>query len=254
LIHWHIRNNYLQAVDFLHRSYKKELLDRTDIPFDDIRRNMEELDFINTWLGGHRITIAGLKKILEPHEFTADVSGYFSICEIGCGDGNNLRIIKNFCENKNIPVRLTGIDINPSCIDYALSKKENADMSFIASDYRLVRFDLKPDIVFSSLFCHHFTNEEMIPVLDWMNTSSRLGFFINDLHRNRMAYYSIKMLTALFSKSYLVKNDAPLSVLRGFKQNELEMLIKLSGITNFSLEWKWAFRWLLTVNHTTRGR
>jgi len=32
---------------------------------------------------------------------------------------------------------------------------------------------------------------------------------------------SIKMLTALFSKSWLVKNDAPLSVKRGFRKRSL---------------------------------
>ena len=38
------------------RSYKKELLDSDDIPFQDIKRNMQELNFINTWLGGHDVT------------------------------------------------------------------------------------------------------------------------------------------------------------------------------------------------------
>ena len=33
-------------IDFSKRSYEKELLDRDDIPFDDIERNMRELDFI----------------------------------------------------------------------------------------------------------------------------------------------------------------------------------------------------------------
>jgi hypothetical protein len=65
---------------------------------------------------------------------------------------------------------------------------------------------------------------------------------INDLERNRFAYYSIKFLTKIFSKSYLVKNDAPLSVLRGFKKNEWTQLIKLSGVKNYSIKYKWAFR------------
>ena len=48
-------------MDFSKRSYQKELLDQDDIPFEDIKRNMQELDFINTKLGGHKITLAGLK-------------------------------------------------------------------------------------------------------------------------------------------------------------------------------------------------
>jgi len=39
------------------RSYQKELLDRDDLPFEAIRQNMEELNIINTKLGGHAITL-----------------------------------------------------------------------------------------------------------------------------------------------------------------------------------------------------
>ena len=80
-----------------------------------------------------------------------------------------------------------------------------------------------------------------------MSGNSVLGFFINDLHRHPFAYYSIRILTSLFSKSYLVKNDAPLSVLRGFKKKELSALLDKAGISNYTIQWKWAFRWLVIV-------
>jgi len=43
-------------MNFRTRSNQPELLDGNDIPFEDIRRNMRELDIINSWLGGHAIT------------------------------------------------------------------------------------------------------------------------------------------------------------------------------------------------------
>ena len=52
-------------MDFSVRSYKKELLDRDDIPFEDIRQNMRELDFINATLGGHKITLEGLSTMIK---------------------------------------------------------------------------------------------------------------------------------------------------------------------------------------------
>jgi ubiquinone/menaquinone biosynthesis C-methylase UbiE len=228
--------------DFSIRSYKKELLDRNDIPFEDIKRNMQELDFINKWLGGHQITINGLKKLLPDAENIGLV-----IAEIGCGGGDNLRVLKNYCEKKKIQASFIGIDINPHCIEFAKSRKENEGIQFIASDYAKVQFENKPDIIFTSLFCHHFTEEELINQFQWMRLNAGTGFFINDLHRHLLAYYSIKLLTALFSKSYLVKNDAPLSVLRGFKRKEIQMLNEVCAIANAQLKWQWAFRWLLIV-------
>ena len=233
-------------MDFSARSYKKELLDRDDIPFADIKQNMRELDFINAKLGGHKITLEGVKTMMKRIR-TRSKNETLSILEIGCGGGDNLRVIKRYCEKRNITVRLSGVDINPHCIEFARSRKENEGIEFISSDYKLADPFPKPDIIFNSLFCHHFTDEEMIGILAWMKEHSNIGFFINDLHRHPFAYYSIKWLTGLFSKSYLVKNDAPLSVLRGFKRKELEMFNSQCSILNAQLKWKWAFRWLLIV-------
>ena len=104
--------------DFTNRSYQKELLDKDDIPFADIQQNMKELDFINTRLGGHAITIEGFKKL-------AGERNTISVCEIGCGGGDNLNAIYRYCSKKKVQVKFTGIDINPDCISYAKKKYVN---------------------------------------------------------------------------------------------------------------------------------
>lgn len=234
--------------DFSQRSYRPELLDDPAIPFQDIRRNMQELNFINTWLGGHGITLQGVKALTAKKPAV-------NICEIGCGGGDNLIAIRKWLRKKNISASFTGIDINPHCIEVARTQLVELDTSkensykLIASDYKDVYFDEKPDIIFSSLFCHHFTDEALVQQLTWMYTNAKLGFFINDLHRHPAAYYSIKWLTAAFSRSYLVKNDAPLSVARGFSKKEWLQLLDKAGITNFSIHWKWAFRWLIIAQN-----
>ncbi|RYZ52364.1 MAG: methyltransferase domain-containing protein, partial [Chitinophagaceae bacterium] len=223
--------------------YQKELLDGDGIPFPDIRRNMEELDFINRYLGGHAITVAGVKALFK---YKTSPPKEWSIAEIGCGGGDNLRAIKDWARLHKIPVQLTGIDLNEECITYAAKHSENKGIHFIHADYRQAGFDTKPDVIFSSLFCHHFTDEELVAQLQWMKQHSAVGFFINDLHRHPLAYYSIKGLTAVFSKSYLVKNDAPLSVRRGFKKEDWISIFAKAGIENYRCRWRWAFRWLLT--------
>ncbi len=223
------------------RSYTKELLDRDDLPFEDIRLNMQELDTINTYLGGHSVTLKGIKSLVPVPR-----NELVKIVEIGCGGGDNLRVIKKWSDRSNQKVQLTGIDINPDCVRFASERRENEGIRFIHSDYkRMDAFD-QPHIIFSSLFCHHFTNKDLVYMLGWMKERSRKGFFINDLHRHPMAWYSIRLLTGIFSKSYLVKNDAPLSVLRGFTKKELEALLSAAGIKQYTIHWQWAFRWLIT--------
>lgn len=228
---------------FSKRSYQKELLDEDSIPFADIKQNLQELNFINTWLGGHKITIDAFKYLSKGKK-------EISVCEIGCGGGDNLLAISKWCKKKNIDISITGIDLKKECIDYAKSRKAfPAGVNWIRSDYKEAIFNTKPDIIFSSLFCHHFAKEELIFQINWMKQNSTTGFFINDLHRNFLAYYSIKFLTSVFSKSYLVKNDAPLSVARGFSRNELKNLCNEAKVGWAAISWKWAFRYVVMYKH-----
>lgn len=204
---------------------------------------MKELNFINRHLGGHDITLDGIVALIRDN---AVFNKRLTIAEIGCGGGDNLRAIMEWAAYIKLPVKLTGIDINEECIAYARQQKRNEGILFLCSDYRLVEFASKPDIVFSSLFCHHFTDEELIEQLQWMRANCEVGFFINDLHRHPVAYYSIKILSAVFSRSYLVKNDAPLSVKRGFRRKEWQTLFSGAQISNYCCQWRWAFRWLVT--------
>jgi 2-polyprenyl-3-methyl-5-hydroxy-6-metoxy-1,4-benzoquinol methylase len=189
------------------RSYQPELLDADDIPFVAIKQNMQELNTINTLLGGHAITIKGVQKILATIKTTKPII----ICEIGCGGGDNLKAIYQSLSVKN-NIQFIGIDIKQACIDFAKQQYPNLPATWICSDYKMANFVNQPTIIFSSLFCHHFANNQIVAMLQWMKVKSTHGFFINDLQRNFLAYYSIKYLTQLFSKSYLVKNDAPLSL------------------------------------------
>ena len=229
-------------ISLLNRSHKKELLDNDDIPFADIKQNMSELNTINTLLGGHKISIEGIKKIVKK----VGINETISICEIGCGGGDNLKAIDNWCLKNKIKVTFIGIDIKRECIQFAQQQYPHLSVTWITADYTTVEFkNNKPDIIFSSLFCHHFADQQIILMLRWIKENSIKGFFINDLQRHFLAYHLIKIITCLFSKSYLVKNDAPLSVARGFKLKEWQHLLQSAKIINVSVQWKWAFRHLI---------
>lgn len=224
------------------RSYEPELLDEEIIPPYAFEQMLREINLINKWLGGHRVTLQGLKAF-QP--FLR--SGTIHIAEIGSGGGDNLKMIYEWCQSKNINVQLTGIDIRPECVAYAEEHTKDIPVNYIVSDYKVVSFVTPPDIIFNALFCHHFREDELLHMLRWMKENSRLGFFINDLHRHPIAFGSIKLLTQFFSKSFMVKYDAPLSVRRGFTKNEWRLLIEKAGIKNAGIKWKWAFRHLIAV-------
>lgn len=225
-------------MNFTRRSDQFELLDQPDIPAVDIQRNLYELAIINRWLGGHRITCKGFLTLAKNKKD-------LQICEIGCGGGDNLKAIEKKAGNQFGHLHFTGIDMNAECIHVAEKLKWFRQPKFLISDFSKVFFPDKPDIIFCSLFCHHFRNEELVQMFKWLYENSVAGFFINDLQRHPLAYHSIHFLTRVFSRSYLVRNDAPLSVLRGFKKKELKDLLNKAGILQYTIHWHWAFRWLV---------
>lgn len=220
---------------FKERSSKKELLDADDIPDKDLFQNLKELDIINALLGGYRMTFSALSKVLKRNK-------PYTIVDIGSGGGDTLKRIFKWNQTKNYNISLCGIDLKQTCVDYSVNINPNSEIKFICDDYKNIYNHLpKVDIIHACLFCHHLSDNEIIELIQFaqMNKSTLI---INDLERNAFAHYSIKLLTRLLSKSYLVKNDAPLSVLRGFKKSEWTTIIKESGAKNYSINYKWAFR------------
>jgi SAM-dependent methyltransferase len=205
-----------------------------------VRQTLRELETINDLLGGNYVTLNGLEKLTQDKQEQP-----FKVADLGCGSGDILRLIRKWSNKKRIDLQLTGIDANPFIVDYANRQTppecniHYQVIDIFSDDFRQAKFD----IIIGTLFFHHFTNEQLNDFFTQLKRQVRIGIIINDIHRHWFAYYSIKWLTHLLSKSAMVKFDAPLSVLRAFRKNELIEILKNAGITNYSIKWMWAFRW-----------
>lgn len=220
---------------FKQRSDKKELLDAEYIPQQDLFQNLKELHRINSLLGGYAITFRALSKILVKNKT-------FTIVDIGSGGGDTLKLIYRWAKNNGFSTKLIGIDLKQDCIHYSLENDTQNTIQFICDDYRNISNHIdKVDVIHACLFCHHLGTPQIKELIDFAG-KNKSTLVVNDLERNPIAYYAIKLLTAVFSKSYLVKNDAPLSVLRGFKKHEWISLLEEAGVRNYSVKWRWAFR------------
>lgn len=229
------------------RSNLPEIMDQPGVSPRETRQALRELEIVNTRLGGYSTMLNALDKIsLRDKTLT--------IMDVGCGGGDMLRAIAKWGRRKNKELSLVGVDINPVMVNYATEKSQAyANITYIhlnVFDDELMR--LKTDISTCSLFCHHFDNEQLVDLIKRLYKLASTAVIINDLHRNWFAYYAIKVLTRLFSKTYLVKYDAPLSVARAFKRKELQQILKQARISNYSLEWKWAWRWELIIHKTPK--
>ena len=232
------------------RSAELEIMDDLDCHGEVVDQTLRELDVINTLLGGNYVTIDGIKELISYAEDTFMPAGTgqkelrargVSIADFGCGSGDLLKKIVEWGRRRNIKINASGIDANPHIIKFA--RQHNPDITFESLNV----FENKTtyDIITATLFVHHFDDDQLVELFKSMNAHSRIGVVINDIHRHFLSYHSIRLLTKIFSKSAMVKFDAPLSVRRAFKKRELIDILKRAGINDYKLKWKWAFRWQL---------
>jgi SAM-dependent methyltransferase len=226
------------------RSYQAELIDDLNLSNQALAQNLRELATINKWLGGNSLTVSGLKAI-----FASNPQASYHIADLGCGGGDMLKMMAKYCQKKHINAKFTGFDANQFMVDYASTVCQHLpNVALEKEDVFSESFANKTfDIACLTLFCHHFTEDQLVQLFATLKQNCRQGFVVNDLHRHPLAYYAIWLLTSLFSKSYLVKNDARLSVWRGFARAELAHILAKAGLGNYRLRWRWAFRWELVV-------
>jgi 2-polyprenyl-3-methyl-5-hydroxy-6-metoxy-1,4-benzoquinol methylase len=228
--------------DFKQRSTQEEMMDDFSLPHEIIDPIMDELEVVNKILGGYAVFFDAFQKI--------GLKDGMIISDWGCGGGDSLRVIAKWARKRNLKIKFIGVDATASSIEYAKQKSVDfPEISYILAD--VMSDQLLPnqfDIVISSLFTHHFVDTDWIHLIQKMSSCASQHVIINDLHRHWFAYYSIGILTSLFSKSDMVKHDSKVSVLRSFKRIELENLLQHGKIKHFTIQWMWAFRWQVCIN------
>ncbi len=232
--------------DFRTRSHALEIMDDLSCSGEVVHQTLRELDFINQWLGGNAVTLSGINQLLNQQRALPDK---LHLADMGCGSGDLLRILHAKYSRLIPGIQLEGIDANKHITSFA--RQHLREFSNISIQTENI-FDPKArnrsyDIITATLFLHHFSDNELSDILCSWKQQARIGIVINDLHRHPLAYHSIRYLTRWFSNSSMVKYDAPLSVLRGFSEEEWRSILNKAGITNYRLVWRWAFRWQLII-------
>jgi len=158
----------------------------------------------------------------------------------------------DYGEKNNYNFECIGIDFNPNILEYAKKKSSNyPNIKFQKIDVFLEE-KLIPncDIALCTLFMHHFSNENIETLLRTLLDKSKKGVVINDLQRNIVAFSLFKLFSKLFLKTQTAKHDGLVSIARGFKKRELEVIAEKFPNQISKINWRWAFRyqWILKKN------
>jgi hypothetical protein len=210
-------------IDFSQRASPRELpeLMDGDCSYEDFRDCLRSLETVNRWLLGYRPTLAWLERLSHGLRET------IHIVDVGSGGGDFLRQIAGWARRRGIAVQLTGIDLNPYAARAAAeSTPRELGITWVTSDAMEYRPEKPMDIVVSSLLAHHLEDEEIVALLRWMEATTQVGWFINDLER---AEWSSRMF-AWIRWHWLVRHDGPVSFRRAFRKEDWVRLLAAAGI------------------------
>lgn len=225
------------------RSLQSEIMDDFDLKGAELRRTLQDLENINSWLGGNTITKAGINKLniskAEP----------IKIVDIGCGNGAMLRELSIWGKRKGFNFELIGVDANPYAIEIAEELSEDFEnvtflcQNIFSEEFRKTEYD----ILLCTLTLHHFKDSQIPELLHQFYEQSRVGIVINDLQRSKKAYSLFKAFCAVFVNNEIARKDGLISILRGFKKSDIEKYMNTINVKSYHVEWKWAFRYLWVI-------
>ena len=220
------------------RSTQKEIMDNVFINDESIDLALRELTVINKWLGGFSNSRRGVKTLLKRIPAAETVS----VLDVGAGGCDLAAAISTLHPG----IHITALDLNKRAGEY--SRQKHPHISVVHGSVLDMPFEQGSfDVVHASLFLHHFTEEELRSVLKAIYAVARCGIVINDLRRTIFSYFAMILLTHLFSRSAMVKNDGPISVRRGFTRDELVRLCSALPSATYTIRRTWAFRWHVCI-------
>ena len=229
-----------------YRSNEPEIMDDFAMEGEVLREALDKIAKINQLLGGNRLTLQCVRELIVNSPKSSEIT----IVDVGCGNGDMLRTLADYGLKNNLNFRLIGIDANHFTINHAQKLSEDySNISYSCEDVFEKAFaEIKYDIVLCTLTLHHFKEDEILRLMEVFNTNANIGIVINDLHRSALAYRLFEVLCFVFGLNEMSKKDGLVSILRGFKKEELIDFSTQLKLHKYSVKWKWAFRyqWIIS--------
>jgi hypothetical protein len=100
------------------------------------------------------------------------------------------------------------------------------------------------DVIVTSQFTHHLPDALVVKFLRWMESTARVGWFVNDLQRHAVPFHFFKTFAKLAGFHPVVVRDGLVSIARSFTVAEWEALLAQAGVerSRVAIEWKVPFR------------
>ncbi len=189
--------------------------------------DLENLRALNRYFGSYRLIRFFLRRWIRRDDS-------LRVLDLATGSGDIPRLVAAFARGVGAQVEIDAVDFQASTIEIA--RKLSADFPEIhyhCADVHQFGANKAYDIVLFSLALHHFRSDEAVQLLRRCRDLARGHVLVADLRRGWFAKVGVDLLTTLFFREPMTRNDARDSAARAFSFRELDNLARTAGWSDY---------------------
>lgn len=171
------------------------------------------------------------------------------VLDVACGGGELAIDLARRSGRSGLAVEVDGCDLSPTAAERATrvaARRGIKTSRFFTHDALGQPLPGGYDIIYTTLFLHHLTEEQAITLLGRMREAAGSAVLVDDLVRSRLGYALAWFGCRLLTRSPVVHYDGPVSVQAGFTPNEALRLAEQAGLRGAVARGHWPERYLLS--------
>lgn len=219
------------------RATETELLDQADFGPALAAASYRFMEMVNARFGGIRV----VRRFLAAETAGRRVPVPLRILDIGSGSCDIPLAISRWARGRCIPLHITCLETARSAVEIVREKLARAGdptVQLLQEDVFIHQPSEPYDCAVASMCFHHFSDAQILVLLQRLRGFVRRSVLINDLRRSRLAALAARV--PLIGAPAGVRHDALLSIRRGFTLGELTALLGQLDRVRVSVE---AARW-----------
>ena len=212
-----------------------EFLDRADCDSALAAASYRFMETVNARFGGIRI----VRRFLATQTAGRYTGAPFRILDIGSGSCDIPLAVSRWARTYDIPLHFTCLETAGHAVDIAcgqLARAGDPAVQLLQGNAFTHQPGEPYDWAVASMCFHHFSNAQILTLLQRLRGFVRNSVLINDLRRSRLASLATRLLLAGTDTPAGVRHDALLSIRRGFNISELSSLLRRLDRVRVSVE------------------
>jgi len=215
------------------RATATEFLDRPDCDPALAAASYRFMEMVNRRFGGIRM----VRRFLATESARRHAGGPLRVLDIGSGSCDIPLAVSRWARAHDIPLHVTCLEIAGHTVDIAhkqLTRAGNPAVQLLQEDVFTHQPAEPYDCAVASMCFHHFSDAQILTLLQRLRGFVLNSVLVNDLRRSRLAYLAGRLLVVGTPPG--VRHDALLSIRRGFQVSELSALLRQLGNVTVSVE------------------